>query len=68
MPEVMERKRLVILTDEELRQALRLEAAKQDMEMSELADKILRDSLVDALKEVRLRAARKKRSKDSSDE
>lgn len=54
--------RLVILTDDELRAALRLEAAKQDVDMSELADSILRQALADALKEVRKRRQAKSKS------
>jgi hypothetical protein len=57
-----ERIRLVILTSEELRDALRLEAARRGgIEMSELATEILSEALVDALTEVRARPASKKK-------
>ena len=48
-----ERIRLVILTDDELRAALRLAAAKRGSEMSEVADHILREALAAELSEVR---------------
>jgi plasmid stability protein len=47
--------RLVVQTDDEVRAALRLEAARRDMEMSELADEILREALADAIEEIRKR-------------
>lgn len=45
--------RLVIETDAEVRAALKLAAAKQQMEMSELADAILRDALAEELEQIR---------------
>lgn len=53
--DMAEKVRLVIQTDDELRAALKLEAARQGLEMSELADSILRAELADALKEIRER-------------
>lgn len=47
--------RLVIQTDDELRDALRLEAARRGVDMSELGDEILREALADSLKMVRQR-------------
>jgi hypothetical protein len=55
-----ERIRLVILTDDELRSALRLEAAKRGVDMSEVADAILREGLAESLAEIRQRQKRKK--------
>ena len=53
---VAEKIRLVILTDEEVRKALRLEAAKRGSpDMSTLADEILREALAQSLEEVRKR-------------
>lgn len=45
--------RLVIKTDDELRDALRLAAARLRVEMSELADSILREALADEISEIR---------------
>jgi hypothetical protein len=53
--------RLVIMADEEIRAALRLEAAEREMEMSELAEEILRDALASALEKVRKRRQADKR-------
>lgn len=53
MPSVMAEVRLVIQTDDELRDALRLAAAEQRMEMSELADHILRDALHDHIERIK---------------
>lgn len=47
--------RLVVNTDDELREAVRLEAAKQGMEMSELVDATLRQQFAESLAEVRRR-------------
>lgn len=61
---VMEAKevRLVVKTDEILRQALRVEAARRSVDMSELADEILRGFLAEAIAEVeRQQQARKKK-------
>lgn len=44
--------RLVIQTDEDIRKALKLEAARQDKDMSELATEILQKALEKALKEI----------------
>lgn len=45
--------RLVIVTDEELRNALRLRAAQLNEDMSEVADTILRDALAAQIAELR---------------
>jgi hypothetical protein len=58
---VIERIRLVILTREEIRAALRLEAARRGEDMSDVATAILAEALADALAEVR--ALQKKRKK-----
>lgn len=58
MPSLMAEIRLVIDTDSEVRAALKLAAAKQQMEMSELADLILRDALQQELEEVKSPPAR----------
>lgn len=47
--------RLVVLTDDDVRAALRLAAAKADKEQSELADEILRAALAEELVEIRAR-------------
>lgn len=52
MSAVMADVRLVIQTDEEVRDALKLAAAKRRMEMSELGDKILREALEEELAEI----------------
>lgn len=44
--------RIVIQAEEDIRKALKLEAARQDKDMSELATEILRDALKKALKEI----------------
>lgn len=63
LPSMTEQRiRLVVLTDDEVRAALRLRAAKYDVEMSELASEILREALAEEIKEVRLnRAAQDKK-------
>jgi plasmid stability protein len=54
-----DRIRLTILVPEDLRAALRLEAAKRGEEMSDVATEILEAALTDALEEVRQRQAKK---------
>lgn len=49
--------RLVVLTDDDVRAALRLAAAKADKEQSEMAHDILSAALVEELAEVRARKA-----------
>jgi hypothetical protein len=51
--------RLVIVAEEEVRQALKLEAARQGVDMSPLAEKILRAGLADAIREIREREKKK---------
>lgn len=62
-----ERVRLVVVIDEELRAALRLEAAKRDIDMADVVAELLRSNLGDSLAEVRRRRAegdeKKKKSK-----
>lgn len=57
MTEVMaeERVRLVVVIDEELRAALRLEAAKRDVDMADVVAELLRENLRESLEEVRRR-------------
>ena len=50
-----ERVRLVVVVDEELRAALHLEAAKRDVDMSDIVAELLRDNLADSLAEVQRR-------------
>lgn len=52
MPALMADIRLVIQTDEIVRDALKLAAARRRMEMSELADLILKDALAEELEEI----------------
>jgi hypothetical protein len=59
-----EKIRLVLMVADEVRAGLRLEAAKQDVEMSELAESILREALADSIKEVKKR----RKPKDESGE
>ncbi len=47
--------RLVVQTDEDLRFALKLEAVKRGLDMSELADEILREALATSLAEIQKR-------------
>ena len=47
--------RLVVQTDEDLRAALKLEAAKRGLDMSEVADAILREQLADSLAVIQAR-------------
>lgn len=59
-----EKVRLVLVLDEEIRAALKLEAAKSGREMSDLGGELLADALADALREIReRRAADEKRRK-----
>jgi hypothetical protein len=63
-----DRVRLVVVIDDELRAALRLEAAKQDVDMSEIIAQLLRDNLAESLEEVRQRRkARGKKGKGSGE-
>ncbi|TXH55097.1 MAG: hypothetical protein E6Q97_09540 [Desulfurellales bacterium] len=50
-----ERVRLVVVIDEELRAALRLEAAKRDVDMADVVAELLRENLREPLEEVRRR-------------
>lgn len=50
--------RLVIKTNEDLRAALKMEAAKQGVDMSELGEKILAEALAAALAAVQERRER----------
>lgn len=50
--------RLVVVVADEVRAAVRLEAAKLDIEMSELVEGILRKALAESLAEVRERKAK----------
>lgn len=52
-----ERVRLVVVIEEELRAALRLEAAKQDVDMADIVADLLRKNLTESLEEVRRRRA-----------
>lgn len=62
MNTTMDRIRLVLLVDDEVRAALKSEAAEQGKEMSVLADEILRAALGEAVARVReQRAAKKKK-------
>jgi hypothetical protein len=60
---VMNRIRLVILTDDEVRTALKVEASARGVEMSDLAALILREALADALKMVRSRQSTPKKGR-----
>ncbi len=53
--------RLVLLVDEEVRAALRLEAARRGTDMSPAGEDILKEGLADALREVRERRGADKR-------
>lgn len=55
MPGTMARVRLVVLVDDDLRAALRLEAAKQDVDMSDIVSEVLLERLAESLAEVRRR-------------
>jgi hypothetical protein len=65
MPVLMsERIRLVLLVDDDLRAALRLEAAKRDVDMSDIVAELLRENLAESLAEVRRRREGKKKGKE----
>jgi plasmid stability protein len=62
-----DRVRTVLLLPEELRAALRLEAARRGVDMSDVAADVLTEALADSLKEVRERRQNEpKRKKPSS--
>jgi hypothetical protein len=48
-----EKVRLVMMVDPDIRAGLRLEAARRDLEMSELVGEILAAALTDAIEEIR---------------
>ena len=50
-----DRVRLVLLVDEEVREALRAESALSGREMSEIVETLLRENLSDALLQIRQR-------------
>jgi DNA-binding transcriptional regulator YdaS (Cro superfamily) len=56
----IERVRTVLVLREELRQALRLEAAKRDEQMSRIVEELLEQHLAESLAEVRRRRADEK--------
>jgi hypothetical protein len=58
-----ERVRLVVVIDEELRAALRLEAAKRDVDMAVIVAELLRDNLTESLSEVRRRKTASEKKK-----
>lgn len=58
---VMEKIRLVIKTEDEVRAALKVAAAKRGMDMADLATEILREALADELAEVRRTQGKKKK-------
>ena len=60
-----ERIRLVILTSQEIRAALRLEAARRGEDMSDVATAILAEALADALAEVRALQKKRRKSNES---
>ena len=61
-----ERIRLVILTSEEIRAALRLEAARRGEDMSDVATAILTEALAESLAEVRALRKRGRKGRDES--
>lgn len=61
-----ERVRLVVLIDDELRAALRLEAAHRDIDMSDVVAQLIKDHLADSLDEVRKRRKSTEGSKPAS--
>jgi GTP cyclohydrolase FolE2 len=62
MPLVMDtgKKRMVLTVDEEIRATVRLEAAKQGREMSDIMASLIKEHLAESLEEVRRRQGGKK--------
>ncbi len=54
-PVTTQRIRLVVLTDEQVRQALKMAAGEEGVEQSAVADRVLREGLASYLERVRRR-------------
>lgn len=63
----MNRVRLVVQIDEDIRDALRLEAALRREDMGEIASRILREALADALDQIKRRGIHDSRSRKKQD-
>lgn len=61
---VMSKVRLVVMVEEEIRDALRLESALAGRDMSEIVEDLIRDRLADAMQKIRERRAKKSKNKE----
>ncbi len=60
----MNKVRVVLMIDEDVRDALRLESALEHKDMGDIVESILRESLASAVEQIRARRAAQEKNKD----